>query len=323
MIFIETLKFIIYILIFPGVIFISLFGFILEGLEEKVYMRMQQRIGSSILQPIYDFIKFSSKGITIPPCAFKSIFFIAPILSMFTSLLLQMYIPIFSKYFIFGDSSDIIFILILMLFPIISLIFAQVASGNRFSGLNISRAIVMLVSFSLPLVIIFTSVICKVNQGNEGKFFLTLKFVYEYQIQNGPLIKKLSMIPAALSYLLLIPAILRVSPFDMYDSNNEMFGGISSSFSGLLLGVVKFTKAVNFVIISSIFITLFFTFKVSSFDIINIIIFYILDIVVIVISVSFVKTITTRVRIEQAVSFLIKIPTILSVISLILVYFKL
>lgn len=319
----EIVKFLICVLVFPGVIFVSLFGFILIGIEEKVYAKMQQRSGSKILQPIYDFIKFASKGITIPPKAFKPIFIMAPILSMLSTLLLQMYIPIFGKYFIWGESSDMIFTLILMLFPIITLILAQTASGNRFAGINISRAIVMLISFSIPLVIIFVSVTFKVNAGNEAGVLLTLKNIYDYQINSGPLIKNLSMIPAALSFLMLIPAILGVSPFDIYDSNTEIFGGISSVFSGFLLGVVKFTKAVNFVIISSVFVTLFFTFQVTQIDIINILVFYIIVSIVILISVSFTKAVTSKIKIEQAVSFFTKVPTILSIISLILAYFKL
>ncbi len=320
---VEILKFIVCILIFPGVIFVSLFGFILMGIEEKMYSIMQQRHGSSILQPIYDFVKFSSKGITLPSKAFKSIFIAAPVLSMVTTLLMQMYIPIFSNYFIWGNSSDIIFILILMLFPIITLILAQAASGNRFAGINISRAIVMLISFSIPLIIIFISVVYKVNEGSESGISLTLKSIYDYQIKYGPLIKKISMIPAAISFLMLIPAILGMSPFDIYDSNTEIFGGISSVFGGFLLGVVKFTKAVNFVIVSSIFVTLFFTFLVSSINILNIVVFYIIVIIVIIISISFVKSITSKIKIEQAVSFFIKVPTVLSIISLVLVYFKL
>ena len=319
----EIIKFLVCILIFPGVIFVSLFGFILMGIEEKVYAKFQQRSGDRILQPIYDFIKFSSKGITFPPKAFKSIFIIAPILSMLTTLLMQMYIPIFSKYFIWGSSSDIIFILFLLLFPIISLILAQAASGNRFAGINISRAIVMLVSFSIPLIFIFVSVTFKVNEGAKSGGLLTLKNIYDYQILFGPLITKWSMIPAALSFLMIIPAILGVSPFDIYDSNTEIFGGISSVFSGFLLGIVKFTKAVNFVIISSIFVTLFFSFSIAQIHILNIIIFYIVVTIIILISVSFTKAVTSRIKIEQAVSFFIKVPTILSIISLILVCFKL
>ncbi len=323
MVIIEIAKFFIFVFIFPGVIFISLFGFILIGIEEKFYARMQQRSGNRIFQPLYDFIKFSSKGITIPPKSYKYVFIVAPILSMLTTLLLQTYMPIFAKYFIWSYSSDIIFMLILLIFPIICVILAAASSGSRFSGINISRAIVMMISFSIPLIIIFITVIYKVNILNKDNLILTLKGIYDYQIKNGPLAINLSMIPALIAFLMIIPAVLGIAPFDIYDSNTEISGGISSVFSGFLLGVVKFTKAIHFVIIASLFVTTFFTFSVSSIEILNIIIFYILVIVVILLSVSFVKAITARIKIEQAVNFLIKIPTALSIISLILVYFRL
>ena len=53
----EYLKIILYILVFPGIIFSSLIGFFISGLDRKIVAKMQRRRGPKISQSFYDFIK--------------------------------------------------------------------------------------------------------------------------------------------------------------------------------------------------------------------------------------------------------------------------
>ena len=51
----------VYILIFPGLLFASVFGLWLAGVDRKLLARMQKRVGPPILQPTYDFFKLLGK----------------------------------------------------------------------------------------------------------------------------------------------------------------------------------------------------------------------------------------------------------------------
>ena len=49
------------ILVFPGLLFVSVVGLLLAGLDRKILARMQKRIGPPIIQPFYDFFKLMGK----------------------------------------------------------------------------------------------------------------------------------------------------------------------------------------------------------------------------------------------------------------------
>ena len=57
----EYLKIILYILVFPGLIFSSFMGFFISGLDRKIVAKMQRRRGPKISQSFYDFIKLLGK----------------------------------------------------------------------------------------------------------------------------------------------------------------------------------------------------------------------------------------------------------------------
>ena len=70
---------------------------------------------------------------------------------------------------------------------------------------------------------------------------------------------------------------------------------------------------------SALFVSLFLSNNISDFMIINILVFLIKTFVVMFFSITIVRTIFARLRINHALKFYWTIPTILSLISLILV----
>ena len=50
----NALKYLAYVLIFPGFLFCFLSGLLLCGIDRKLVARMQKRVGPPILQPFYD-----------------------------------------------------------------------------------------------------------------------------------------------------------------------------------------------------------------------------------------------------------------------------
>ena len=63
-IFLDGLRYLCYILIFPGFLFCFLTGMLLCGIDRKIVARMQKRIGPPILQPFYDFFKLIDRKST-------------------------------------------------------------------------------------------------------------------------------------------------------------------------------------------------------------------------------------------------------------------
>ena len=52
----DTLMVLFHILVFPGLLFVSVIGLLLAGIDRKVLAHMQKRVGPPIVQPVYDFL---------------------------------------------------------------------------------------------------------------------------------------------------------------------------------------------------------------------------------------------------------------------------
>ena len=75
----DSLRYLAYILIFPGVLFCFLTGMLLCGIDRKLVARMQKRIGPPVLQPFYDFFKLLGKETIVPAAANRVVFLAAPL----------------------------------------------------------------------------------------------------------------------------------------------------------------------------------------------------------------------------------------------------
>ena len=126
---IEGLKYLAYILIFPGFLFCFLSGMLLAGIDRKLVARMQKRVGPPILQPFYDFFKLLGKETIVPAAANKTVFLLAPLVGLAAQVIIQLFIPVFS-FTVFSGVADVIVILYLLLIPALSVIMGGAASGS-------------------------------------------------------------------------------------------------------------------------------------------------------------------------------------------------
>ena len=92
----EAVKYLAYILIFPGFLFCFLTGMLLCGIDRKLVARMQKRVGPPILQPFYDFFKLCGKETIVPAAANRTVFLLAPLVGLAALVVLQLFIPVFS-----------------------------------------------------------------------------------------------------------------------------------------------------------------------------------------------------------------------------------
>lgn len=308
-----------YILVFPGLLFSTSFGLILSGIDRKVVARMQRRIGPPLLQPVYDFIKLTAKESIIPKNAAKKAFLWAPIIGLISVISIPLFIPMFGYSFI-PAAADMIVIIYLLTIPALALIIGGSSSGSPFAGIGISREMVTMLSYELPLVTVLLAIGAKVGLSSGGNVTFSLSKIFEYQSASGPLITKLAMIPAAAAFILIIPAEVGSVPFDVAEAETEICEGPLVEYSGFNLALYKLTQSVKMLVMSSLFIALFLGGRGFGNFYANILLLILLVILVIVISISFSKAVFARIKIEQTLKFFWTIPTGLSLLSLILAY---
>ena len=167
---IDALKYLAYVLVFPGFLFCFLTGLLLCGIDRKLVARMQKRVGPPILQPFYDFFKLCGKETIVPAAANRTVFLLAPLVGLAGLVVLQLFIPVF-RFSAFSNVADIIVILYLLLIPALSIIIGGASTGSPYAGVGLSREMVTVLSCELPLVLVLLAVVVmnvKANRDERG-----------------------------------------------------------------------------------------------------------------------------------------------------------
>ena len=82
------------LLIFPGLLFVSVFGLMAEFMDRKLYARLQNRVGPPWFQTFADFIKLLAKEDIVPAQANPRMFNLAPLFALTASVTVFLYIPL-------------------------------------------------------------------------------------------------------------------------------------------------------------------------------------------------------------------------------------
>lgn len=303
------------ILFFPGLLFVAVGGLLLSGIDRKVLARMQRRVGPPIVQPFYDFFKLMGKETIIPHHANRTVYMWAPIVGMVSLAVTMLFIPI-CGFSAFSGTADLLVVLYLLTIPAVCLIVGGSASGSPFAGVGISREMVAMMSYELPLVLVLLSVAKRVGS-------LSLQAIAAYQAANGCILFHWSMIPAALAMLLVIPAEAGCHPFDVAEAETEICEGPLVEYSGAPLGVFKLNHAMKLFVLTALFCALFLGGITSGIAPVDVLIIFALCAVVMIVCVTLLHGICARLRVEQVFKFYWTVVTGLALVSLILVWFGL
>ena len=336
----DALKYLAYILIFPGFLFCFLTGMLLCGIDRKLVARMQKRVGPPILQPFYDFFKLCGKETIVPAMANRVVFLLSPLVGLAALVVLQLFIPVFS-FSAFSNVADVIVILYLLLIPALSIMIGGASTGSPYAGVGLSREMVTVLACELPLVLVLLAVGKKVGAANGTGLCFSLTEIVRYQMANGSLIGKLSMIPAAVAFLLVIPGETGSHPFDAAEAETEICEGMLAEYSGAPLGVFKLNHAVKLLTMTSLFVMLFLggigggvQNLVYSLGLtggaagaltllLEMLILFVLCVAVTAVTISLVHAVTARLKIEQIFKYYWTVVSALALLSLVLAWYGL
>lgn len=242
-----------HLLVFPGFLFLSAVGLLLAGIDRKLLARMQRRIGPPLAQPLYDVLKLMGKETIVPAGANEAVYRWAPVVSVASLTVLALFIPVFG-FHVFSGDSDLIVILYLLTIPGVALVIAAFASGSPFAGIGGSREIVTMISYELPLILVFLAVARKTG-GAELCF--SLQEIIAWQAGNGSLLTHVTMLPAAAAMLLVIPAEAGLHPFDVAEAETEICEGALAEYSGTPLALFRMSTSMKMLLMAGLFTALF------------------------------------------------------------------
>ena len=305
---IENLfKFIVY----PGFLFSGAMGLLVCWVDRKITARIQWRRGPPWYQNFVDIMKLFYKETLIPEGASKWIFFAMPLISMAGATLVSTILLVTNGSPDSGFIGDLIVVVYLLIIPSMALMLGGFASGNPFASLGSSREMKLMLAYELPFLLALFAVIMKTGYA--------IKFgqIISWQGAHLPLIASASGAISFFVMLFSIHAKLGFVPFDMAEAETEIVSGPCIEYSGRALAMFKIAKAILFFALPILLITLYFggiKFTIDGM------LWNILEYILILLLVIVIKNTNPRVRIDQAVRFFWRIPTVLAILAVVLAY---
>jgi len=305
-----------HIFIFPGLLFVSVIGLLMTGIDRKLVARMQKRVGPPITQGFYDFFKLMGKETIIPEAANRKAFLAAPVIGYASLVVMVLFIPMFG-FSVYSGTADMIVLIYLLTIPGVALIVGGTASGNPYAGVGASREMVTMIGYELPLILSVLAVCRKVG---GGVLSFSLNEIVAWQAQNGCNLFHWALIPAALAFLLVIPGEVGTQPFDVAEAETEICEGPLIEYSGAPLAMFKLNTAVKMFIMPALFVALFLGGIHTGIAVLDVVIFVLLTGVVSFLSMTVPHAISARFKVEGLFKFYWTTVALLGVISLGLVW---
>ena len=253
----QILKWLFELLVFPGFLFVGFCGLLLSGLDRKLVARMQKRVGPPVIQPLYDFLKLCGKENIIPRQANRKVYIAAPVIANVCLILTNLFLPLNAHYTAFQGTADLVVVLYLLTIPAVCILLGAAASASPFAGVGMSREMVSMMAYELPLVIVLFAVARKAGSGTEGGITFSLQQIMKYQAENGTMIAHWALIPAALALLFVIPCEAGSHPFDVAEAETEICEGTLAEYSGFPLALFELAHSVKAFVLASFFCVLF------------------------------------------------------------------
>jgi NADH-quinone oxidoreductase subunit H len=235
--------------------------------ERKVSAWMQDRIGPNRVgpyglgQPVADAIKILLKEGVVPSHVDKTLFLIAPAISMFTTLLAFAVVPFgpvgeepgWVRFIIVqGVDIGIVFILAVTSLAVYGVILGGWASNNKYSALGSLRASAQVVSYEIPLGMSLLGV--ALLSGT-----LNLEEILSQQARRG--FDGWNVWYQPLACLIFFVSSLAESnrlPFDLSECEQELVGGYHTEYGGLRLVLFFVGEYTHIITISFLTAILFF-----------------------------------------------------------------
>jgi NADH-quinone oxidoreductase subunit H len=284
-------------------------GLLAGWVDRKVTARLQWRVGPPWHQNFTDILKLLGKEVIVPEGA-KITFLLSPYLGLLSVVLVA---AILGKSIILplgGFMGDLIVILYLLTIPAIALIIGGSSSRNPLASVGVSREMKLVLAYELPFILSVIAVIIK----SAGA--IQIGQILNHQIIFGSNIASASGILAFLTALFCMQAKLCFVPFDASEAEQEIMGGVLIEYSGLPLAVFKLTKGISLYAMPLFLIILFWAKDLSP-------LFLLAKYIAILVIIILIKNTNPRLRIDQALRFFWRMPTLLAIIAIVLALFGL
>ncbi|WP_428898552.1 NADH-quinone oxidoreductase subunit H [Parelusimicrobium proximum] len=298
-----------YILIYPGILFLAVYGMFCEWWDRKLYAQMQNRQGPSLLQPLADFIKLLSKEIIIPAnVTDKIMFLLSPVTAIAAIVTTAMIIPIDSLSGVISFKGDLIAVVYLLSLPTISFFLIGWSSQSPYSAVGAMRVITQLFAYEVPLMLVLLGPAILAGSWNVSEIASFFAAKPWYMIFN---------IPGLIIAVVTLQGKLERVPFDSPHAETEIVGGAFTEYTGRLYGAIRLVFSMEMVVVCALVNAVFLGGSFGTSGLIGFAIF-IVKTMALVFLLALMRALMARVRIEQMVEFCWKVLAPLSLLQIVI-----
>jgi NADH-quinone oxidoreductase subunit H len=287
------------IIVLPVIAFLVAVLFL--GLSRKVTARIQRRYGPPLYQPVIDVVKLLAQDDNI---SHGAVFDVGVVLALGGSIATVLFIPVAGLHPLSG-SGDLLVVLYLMLLAPLGMALAAGAGENPNASIGVSRKLIVALGYEVPLLLALLAVM--VHRGSTS-----LLEIARTQ-QDSILSWGLFQLPlSTLAVLLILPAMLGIRPFDMVTAPQEIASGPLVEFGGKYLAIAALQSALHLYIVIALFVDLFLGGGAN-------IVTFLIKVFVVFLAGLLINAVYPRFRIDQALRFCWKWPTLLAFMGLVVV----
>jgi NADH-quinone oxidoreductase subunit H len=229
--------------------------------ERKIIGWMQVRMGPNRVgffgfrlwglgQPIADAVKLMTKEIILPTGANKSLFLLAPVLSIGPAMAAWAVVPFTDHLVLANVNASLLYIMAITSMGVYGVIVAGWASNSKYAFLGAMRSAAQIVSYEIAMGFALVGVLMSAQ---------SLNLVDIVNAQKGGFWQWywLPLFPLFIVYLISGVAETNRAPFDVAEGESEIVAGFHVDYSGMAFAVFFLAEYANMILIAALTSILF------------------------------------------------------------------